>query len=112
MGSGGMIVMDETSSMVEVARYFMEFCRPSRAASAFPAAWAPFRCTTCCSASLDGEASPVTPASSSTLRDLLREASLCGLGQSAPNPCVEHAASSSGHEYDDHCSAHPSPEEA
>ena len=26
MGSGGMIVMDESSSMVDVARYFMEFC--------------------------------------------------------------------------------------
>ena len=27
MGSGGMIIMDDTSCMVDVARYFMDFCR-------------------------------------------------------------------------------------
>ena len=47
MGSGGMIVMDDTSCMVDVAKYFMDFCRTNRAASAFPAASAPRRCTTC-----------------------------------------------------------------
>ena len=39
MGSGGMIVMDETSCMVDVAKYFMDFCMTTnRAASACPAA--------------------------------------------------------------------------
>jgi len=47
MGSGGMIVMDDTTCMVDVARFFMDFCRKSRAASACPAGWGPRRCTGC-----------------------------------------------------------------
>ena len=36
MGSGGMIVMDETSSMVDVARYFMEFCMTESCGKCIP----------------------------------------------------------------------------
>ena len=45
MGSGGMIVMDDTSCMVDVAKYFQDFVATSRAANARPAASAPPRCT-------------------------------------------------------------------
>ena len=40
MGSGGMVVMDESTCMVEIARYFVSFTQSSPAANAFPAAWA------------------------------------------------------------------------
>jgi len=36
MGSGGMIVMDETSCMVDVAKYFMEFCRSESCGKCIP----------------------------------------------------------------------------
>ena len=36
MGSGGMIVMDETSCMVDVARYFMEFCMSESCGKCIP----------------------------------------------------------------------------
>ena len=36
MGSGGLIVMDETSCMVDVARYFMEFCRDESCGKCIP----------------------------------------------------------------------------
>src|SRR5262249_32250606 len=36
MGSGGMIVMDETTNMVEVARYFMEFCMDESCGKCIP----------------------------------------------------------------------------
>jgi bidirectional [NiFe] hydrogenase diaphorase subunit len=47
MGSGGMIVMDETTDMVDVARSSWSSAWTSRAASASPAAPAPCRCTAC-----------------------------------------------------------------
>ena len=51
MGSGGLIVMDETSCMVDVARFFMEFCMDESCGKCIPAAPAPCRCTTFCGAS-------------------------------------------------------------
>ena len=36
MGSGGMIVMDETSCMVDVAKYFMDFCRTESCGKCIP----------------------------------------------------------------------------
>ena len=47
MGSGGMIVMDETSSMVDVAKFFMDFCLHESCGKCVPAGWAPPRCTIC-----------------------------------------------------------------
>jgi bidirectional [NiFe] hydrogenase diaphorase subunit len=86
MGSGGMIVMDEKSSMVDVARYFMEFsmtescgkCAPCRAGTAqMYGLLGRFAESNATSADLELLES---------LCDLVRHTSLCGLGQSAPNP--------------------------
>ena len=44
MGSGGMVVMDESTCMVDVARYFLDSSRTSPAASASPAGWASTAC--------------------------------------------------------------------
>jgi len=46
-GSGGMIVMDDTSCMVNVAKFFIEFCMTESAANAFPAGLERRRCTRC-----------------------------------------------------------------
>ena len=44
MGSGGMVVMDERTCMVDFARYFLDFAQRSPAASAARAGWAPSSC--------------------------------------------------------------------
>ena len=86
MGSGGMIVMDETSSMVDVASYFMEFCMTESCGKCIPC-----RAGTAQMHELLGRfksrcATQRDLALLESLCDLVRNTSLCGLGQSAPNP--------------------------
>ena len=88
MGSGGMIVMDETSCMVDVAKYFMEFCMTESCGKCIPCRAGTRRCTTCWRRSPTGEATPADLALLEELCDLVRNTSLCGLGQSAPNPVL------------------------
>ena len=88
MGSGGMIVVDDTSCMVDVAKYFMEFCMSESCG----------KCVSCRAGTsqlfdlLDkitkGEASEADLALLEELCDLVKHTSLCGLGQSAPNPVL------------------------
>jgi NADH:ubiquinone oxidoreductase subunit F (NADH-binding) len=87
MGSGGMIVMDETSCMVDVAKFFMDFCMTSRAASAFPAAWAPCRCTIAGEASRTGRGAAGPGRCSRTVRHG-EEHQPVRAGQTAPNPVL------------------------
>jgi len=88
MGSGGMIVMDETSNMVDVARYFMEFCKDESCGKCVP-------CRVGTAQMLD--LLEKLKAKTATTRDLdllkelcdvVRATSLCGLGQTAPNPVL------------------------
>ncbi len=86
MGSGGMIVMDSTSKMVEVAKYFMEFSVDESCGKCIPC-----RVGTKHIHSLLDKISK----KSATIEDIqlleelcamVKDTSLCGLGQSAPNP--------------------------
>jgi bidirectional [NiFe] hydrogenase diaphorase subunit len=88
MGSGGMIVMDETSCMVDVAKYFMEFCRSESCGKCVPcrvgtAQIHDLLCRIC-----DSEAAMEDLALLERLCGTVRTTSLCGLGQSAPNPVL------------------------
>jgi bidirectional [NiFe] hydrogenase diaphorase subunit len=86
MGSGGLIVMDETSCMPDVAKYFMDFCCTESCGKCIPCRVGTvhmhemLRRITC------GEATPEDLALLERLCDTVRNTSLCGLGQSAPNP--------------------------
>jgi bidirectional [NiFe] hydrogenase diaphorase subunit len=86
MGSGGMIVMDDTSCMVDVAKYFMEFCMSESCGKCVPCRVG----TTHMYGLLDkitrGRASLDDLAMLEELADMVRHTSLCGLGQGAPNP--------------------------
>ena len=88
MGSGGMIVMDDKSCMVDVAKYFMDFCMTESCGKSIPCRVGTYQMNdllakiTSCSAT----AQDVTMLEE--LCDLLKHTSLCGLGQSAPNPVV------------------------
>jgi NADH-quinone oxidoreductase subunit F len=88
MGSGGLVVMDETTCMVDVSRFFLNFTRMESCGKCVP-------CRIGLKVMLDileriteGRGEPTDIA---TLQDLglaIKKASLCGLGQTAPNPIL------------------------
>ena len=86
MGSGGMIVMDDTSCMVDVARYFMDFCREESCGKCVPCRVGTSQLWLMLDAITRGEATEADLASMERLADMVRRTSLCGLGQGAPNP--------------------------
>ncbi len=88
MGSGGLIVMDETSCMVDVARFFMEFCMDESCGKCIPCRAGTVQMHDILHRITLGEASADDLEMLQSLSDLLRETSLCGLGQTAPNPVV------------------------
>jgi bidirectional [NiFe] hydrogenase diaphorase subunit len=88
MGSGGMIVMDETSCMVDVAKYFMEFCMTESCGKCIPCRAGTQQMHGILDKITRGEASLADLDMLEELCELVRGASLCGLGQSAPNPVL------------------------
>jgi bidirectional [NiFe] hydrogenase diaphorase subunit len=88
MGSGGMIVMDETSCMVDVAKYFMEFCMTESCGKCIPCRVGTYQMHRILHAITDLSATDQDLKMLEELCDLVKHASLCGLGQSAPNPVL------------------------
>lgn len=88
MGSGGMIVMDETSCMVDVARYFMEFCRSESCGKCVPCRVGTTQIHEVLGKITYGTGTPSDLAKLEELCDLVKHTSLCGLGQTAPNPVM------------------------
>jgi bidirectional [NiFe] hydrogenase diaphorase subunit len=88
MGSGGLIVMDETSCMVDVARFFMEFCMEESCGKCIPCRTGTVQMYDILRRMTVGDASADDLEMLKHLCELLRETSLCGLGQTAPNPVV------------------------
>jgi bidirectional [NiFe] hydrogenase diaphorase subunit len=86
MGSGGMIVMDETSNMVDVARYFMEFCMTESCGKCVPCRVGTVEMYHLLDKIYRGEATRYELKLLENLCSMVREMSLCGLGQTAPNP--------------------------
>ena len=86
MGSGGMIVMDETSSMVDVARYFMEFCMTESCGKCIPCRAGTAQMHELLGRFTNRTARPSDLSLLESLCDMVKHTSLCGLGQSAPNP--------------------------
>ncbi len=88
MGSGGLIVLDHSDCMVQMARYFLDFCQCESCG----------KCTFCRIGTrrmLDilerlcrGKAKPNDLTDLETLSAMVRRASLCGLGKTAPNPVL------------------------
>jgi bidirectional [NiFe] hydrogenase diaphorase subunit len=86
MGSGGMIVMDETSCMVDVAKYFMDFCRDESCGKCIPCRVGTVELYMLLDKISRGEAELADLTTLERLADMVKSTSLCGLGQSAPNP--------------------------
>ena len=88
MGSGGMIVMDETSCMVDVAKYFMDFCKSEACGKCIPCRVGTVQMHHILEKITNGTATTADLPMLEELCDLAKHASLCGLGQSAPNPVL------------------------
>jgi bidirectional [NiFe] hydrogenase diaphorase subunit len=88
MGSGGMIVMDDSSCMVDVAKYFMEFCMSESCGKCVPCRVGTAQMYDLLQKIAAGEADLDDLALLESLCDMVKNTSLCGLGQSAPNPII------------------------
>ncbi len=86
MGSGGMIVMDDTSCMVDVAKYFMDFCRDESCGKCVPCRVGTTQLWMLLDLITQGRATMGDLAQLERLAGLVQRMSLCGLGQGAPNP--------------------------
>ena len=88
MGSGGLIVMDTSSCMVDVARFFMEFCMDESCGKCIPCRAGTVQMNEILGRMTSGEGKEADFAMLEALSGLLVEASLCGLGRAAPNPVL------------------------
>ena len=105
MGSGGMVVMDEDNCMVDVARYFIEFTHSESCGKCVPCRVGLNKALRILNAITTGDGTRAQMNLLDELGRMIRESSLCGLGQTAPNPVlttIRHFRD----EYEDHIVAH------
>jgi NADP-reducing hydrogenase subunit HndC len=88
MGSGGMIVMDEDTCMVDVARYFLTFCQEESCGQCPPCRDGIVQMVRLLNEITEGKGTPQHIELLEELADMIRAVSLCGLGTSAPNPVL------------------------
>ncbi|WP_275066497.1 NuoF family protein [Acidisarcina polymorpha] len=88
MGSGGMIVMDDTSCMVNVARFFVEFCMTESCGKCIPCRAGTVQMFQLLTKICDGVATHADLDLLVDLCDVIKNTSLCGLGMTAPNPVL------------------------
>lgn len=88
MGSGGLIIMDQTSDMVDVARFFMEFCMDESCGKCVPCRVGTRMMHDLLQKICDNKATQIDLDRLEELAVYVKEASLCGLGGSAPNPLL------------------------
>jgi NADH:ubiquinone oxidoreductase subunit F (NADH-binding)/(2Fe-2S) ferredoxin len=88
MGSGGLIIMDDQSDMVDVARFFMEFCMDESCGKCVPCRVGTKMMHDLLEKICQCKATKLDLNRLEELAVYVREASLCGLGASAPNPFI------------------------
>lgn len=88
MGSGGMIVLDEETCMVDVARYFLNFLVEESCGKCVPCRVGVKRMHEMVTRMCEGKAQPGDVEELERLGESMKEAALCGLGKSAPNPVL------------------------
>jgi len=110
MGSGGMIVIDEDSCMVNIAKFFLEFTQNESCGKCTPCREGTKRMLEILLRITEGKGVEGDIEKLERLGNMIQKASLCGLGQSAPNPVlstIKHFRD----EYEEHiklrkCKAH------
>lgn len=88
MGSGGLIVMDEDTCMVDVARFFLEFTQEESCGKCVPCREGTKRMLEILEGITEGRGEASDIDLLEDLSETIKGASLCGLGQTAPNPVL------------------------
>jgi NADH:ubiquinone oxidoreductase subunit F (NADH-binding)/(2Fe-2S) ferredoxin/NAD-dependent dihydropyrimidine dehydrogenase PreA subunit len=88
MGSGGAIVMDENSCMVDMARFFMDFVQDESCGKCTPCREGTRRLLQLLEKICEGRGRPEDIDTLEELSKTIKEAALCGLGQTGPNPVL------------------------
>ncbi|MCI8341918.1 MAG: NADH-quinone oxidoreductase subunit NuoF [Firmicutes bacterium] len=110
MGSGGMVVMDETTCMVDMARFFLDFTCKESCGKCVPCRLGTRRMLEILTRITEGEGKDGDIELLENLANQIKASSLCGLGQTAPNPVLT-TIKYFRNEYEDHiynkkCTAH------
>jgi NADH-quinone oxidoreductase subunit F len=110
MGSGGLVVTDETTCMVDLARYFMNFVQQESCGLCLPCRWGTQVMLDTLNRICGGQGQPGDIEKLERLARTVKVASLCGLGQTAPNPLLStlryFRAEYEAHVVEKHCPAH------
>ena len=88
MGSGGMIIMDEDNCMVDIAKFFMEFCVDESCGKCTPCRIGTKRMLEILNKITDGKGTLEDIQKLEELGNYIKDNALCGLGQTAPNPVL------------------------
>jgi len=88
MGSGGLIVMDEDTCIVDVAKYFLDFTQKESCGKCVPCRVGTRHMVEILDRITHGEGNPDDLLALRTLGDTIKKGALCGLGQSVPNPVL------------------------
>ena len=88
MGSGGMVVMDETTCMVEIARYFLSFTQSESCGKCTPCRLGTRQMLEILTRITEGKGRDEDIDTLLSIAKTVKECSLCGLGQTAPNPVI------------------------
>ncbi len=88
MGSGGLVVTDEDTCMVDLARFFMNFVQEESCGQCLPCRWGSQVMLDMLTKICDGEGEPGDLEALEELAKMVKVSSLCGLGQTAPNPVL------------------------
>ncbi|MBK8871153.1 MAG: SLBB domain-containing protein [Elusimicrobia bacterium] len=88
MGSGGMIVMDEDDSIVELTKFYLGFCVDESCGKCAPCRIGGTQMLRILNRIVAGEGVPEDLEKLKTISQAMQKASLCGLGQTAPNPVL------------------------
>lgn len=109
MGSGGLIVLDEDSCMVDVARFYIDFMRDESCGKCTPCRIGTKRMLEILNRITEGKGTEKDLIDLEDLAKVIQENSLCGLGVSAPNPVLStlryFRKEYEAHIYDKHCPA-------
>ncbi len=88
MGSGGLVVMDETTCMVDVAKFFLEFTQKESCGKCVPCREGTKHMLLLLEKITDGKGTMEDLDTLEGLAHMVKDMSLCGLGQTAPNPVL------------------------
>ncbi|WP_424244073.1 NADH:ubiquinone oxidoreductase subunit F (NADH-binding)/(2Fe-2S) ferredoxin [Elusimicrobium posterum] len=101
MGSGGLIVMDDTDCMVDIAKFYLDFCVEESCGKCVPCRIGGYQMLKILKDITEGKPADDYEEKLNNLALTMRKASLCALGQTAPNP-VMSTLKWFKHEYEDH----------